>query len=126
GRGQQRVAQLRVLENLVRDAGRHVAAERLPPHPFTSSYFSFQLNRRRLPAHHSRVHHCLHLRSERLVRRHRLPHGNYSVKRKITITARCRRLATPRPGCHTHSFSALASEGVGWGTGWSSGRGVAA
>ncbi len=83
GRGEQRVAQLRVLEDLVGDPRRDVPAECLPQHFLATPDFSFQLNRRRFPAHRSGAHEGLELGPERLVRRHRLPKEIILLKERL-------------------------------------------
>ena len=73
GGGQQRVAQLRVLEDLVGDPRRDVAAEGLPQDLFAPPDFSLELSRGRLPAHRSRSHEGLDMGPQRLVSRHWIP-----------------------------------------------------
>jgi hypothetical protein len=84
GRGQHRVEQLRVLEDLVGDPGRHVAAERLAQHFLASPEFSFQLNRRRFPAHHPGAHEGLAMGPERLIRQHTLPKEIILLRQRIS------------------------------------------
>jgi hypothetical protein len=71
--GEQRVAQLRIFEDLVRNPRGDIAAEGLPQHFLAAPDFRLKLYRSCLPAHGSRAHQRLNVAPQSLVCRHMIP-----------------------------------------------------
>ena len=96
---EQAVAQLRVLEDLVREPRRDVAAEGLPQHLFAAFDFSLELSRGDLSPHRSRSHEASICDSQRLISRHSVPKEIILLRRETTTRhLKCPHLAPDGDG----------------------------